>query len=382
MNVAIYYFKPLYETRGGVGRVATWFARRLVAEGHRVWCFVPAGFKVPGVECMGVSCDQVQTIEFPTGSWRRQHKFLKNAIKAHDIEIVFNQCGIYKQSNLVMNCGAKVITTHHSATEHLLVGRIPVGRNSFKFRIFGLIQRFVPELAVKLYDYMTYREIGQVIRKTDVFTVLAESYRDWFAKRFPKYEDKFRVISNPIPFQHDNVSDFQKKVLFVGNIDPVKRLDRLIEVWSRLQSRFINWKLQIVGSGSQLEEMKAFAKAKGLMNVEFTGRADPRDYYSHASIICLTSDIEGVPMVLLEAMSYGIAPIVFDSFPAAREMVDDHVSGRVIPAFDIDAYMMGLADMMNGAADDMREAVLEAAKPYAGDYIFAKWQNLLAEVVR
>ena len=87
-------------------------------------------------------------------------------------------------------------------------------------------------------------------------------------------------------------------------------------------------------------------------------------------------------MTLREAMSYGVVPIVFDSFSAAAEMIANRVSGLVIPAFDMDAYTAGLADLMDGAAEKMREAALEAAKPYAGDKVFAKWRVLLAEAVR
>ena len=377
MNVAIYYHKPLYESAGGVGRVATWLSRRLVAAGHQVWCFVPSGFKVEGVPCIGVTCDEVETVEIPQGSIRRQRKFVKGAFRERGIEVVFNQCGVYKYSGVVLGCGARVVTTHHSSTAGLMFyGGIPFGTSAFHkgLKILGLFSR---TLAVKVYDRIMYWKLSTIIKRSDVFTFLAPSYRDWMVKYFPRYADKFHVISNPIPFEHDNISDFKKKVLFVGRVDPEKRVERLIEVWSRLPEKYADWELQIVGPGTELERMKALAQEKMLANIVFTGCVDVREYYSHASIICLTSDVEGVPMVLREAMSYGIAPIIFNSFPAAVEMITDHHNGRLIPAFDVDAYVAALVELMNGEAEKMRGSILESAKPYTGENIFALWRQLL-----
>ena len=377
MNLAIYYHKPLYESAGGVGRVATWLARQLVAAGHQVWCFVPAGFKIEGVFCMGVTCDEVETIEIPQGTIRQQRKFVKDAFRERGIEVVFNQCGVYKYSGVVLGCGARVITTHHLTTDYLMFcGRIPYGTSAFHkgLKVLGL---FSKSLAVKVYDRIMYLKLLPIIKRSEVFTFLAPSYRDWMIKYFPEYADRFRVISNPIPFEHDGLSDFQKKVLFVGRVDPEKRVERLVEVWSRLPAQYADWELQIVGLGNEFEKVKALAREKNLANVVFVGRADVRDYYSHASIICLTSDVEGVPMVLREAMSYGIAPIVFNSFSAAEEMITDHVNGRLVAAFDIDAYVRALTDLMDGEAERMRGGILESAKPYTGENILALWRQLL-----
>ena len=172
------------------------------------------------------------------------------------------------------------------------------------------------------------------------------------------------------------------KVLVVGRVDSEKRVDRLIEIWSRLWPCFKEWKLQIVGSGALLEKVKEFSISKGVNNVEFVGNADVRKYYSNASIICLTSEVEGVPMVLREAMSYGIVPIVFNSFSAAHEMITNNVNGLLIPAFDMDAYTEGLSCLMRGISSEMRNAVFDAAKPYKGDMIFEKWKSLIEEVLQ
>ena len=377
MNVAIYYHRPLYESSGGVGRVATWLARQLVAAGHRVWCFVPAGFRVDGVACIGVTCEKVETVEIPQGTIRQQRKFVKGAFRERGITVVFNQCGVYKYSGVVLGCGARVITTHHSSTDGLMFcGRIPHGTCAFHkgLKALGMVSM---ALAVKVYDRIMYWRLLPIIKRSDVFTFLAPSYRDWMVRYFPEYADRFRVISNPIPFEHDNLSDFQNKVLFVGRVDSEKRVERLIEAWSRLPAQYANWELQIVGTGNELEKIKTLARKKNLANVVFTGRADVREYYSHASIICLTSDVEGVPMVLREAMSYGIAPIIFNSFSAAGEMITDHVNGRLIPAFDIDAYVKALSELMDGETEKMRGSILESAKPYTGENVFALWRRLL-----
>lgn len=58
-------------------------------------------------------------------------------------------------------------------------------------------------------------------------------------------------------------------------------------------------------------------------------RTDMVDYYSMASILCVTSVFEGWPLVLNEAMSYGTVPVVFNTLRALSDIVDNQINGFV-----------------------------------------------------
>ena len=57
-----------------------------------------------------------------------------------------------------------------------------------------------------------------------------------------------------------------------------------------------------------------------------------------APILCMTSNYEGFPMVLVEAMQYGCVPFAFDSFPSLYDIINDGINGVIVPAFDEDSY--------------------------------------------
>lgn len=60
-----------------------------------------------------------------------------------------------------------------------------------------------------------------------------------------------------------------------------------------------------------------------LRNVSFEGFQNPKEYYERASILLLTSEFEGFPLVLPECMSFGVIPAVYGSYSAVYDIVED-----------------------------------------------------------
>ena len=61
-------------------------------------------------------------------------------------------------------------------------------------------------------------------------------------------------------------------------------------------------------------------------------------------IFCMTSNYEGFPMVLLEAMQFGCVPIAFKSFESLDDIIINHNNGYQITPFDIYEYINSLSD--------------------------------------
>lgn len=99
------------------------------------------------------------------------------------------------------------------------------------------------------------------------------------------------------------------RLLFVGRLSPQKNLPRLLEAVARVRA---DVELTIVGSGSCRPAVEAQISRLGLSNVRLAGEmqgADLVKQYRRADALVLTSDREGMPLVLLEAMASGL-PIV------------------------------------------------------------------------
>lgn len=141
--------------------------------------------------------------------------------------------------------------------------------------------------------------------------------------------DKIIAIPNAIQKINNQMSRKENSVLFCGRIihNP-KNVFFLIKLWKSLQ-RYKNWQLIIVGDGEDLQRLKSLAKRKHINNVFFTGFVDPSDYYCEAKILVLPSFSEGFSMALLEGMTHGCVPIVFDACPSYYDIIEDGESGFI-----------------------------------------------------
>jgi GalNAc-alpha-(1->4)-GalNAc-alpha-(1->3)-diNAcBac-PP-undecaprenol alpha-1,4-N-acetyl-D-galactosaminyltransferase len=101
--------------------------------------------------------------------------------------------------------------------------------------------------------------------------------------------------------------------------------------------------------------------------------------FRKSSIFALTSKWEGLPMVLLEAMSQGMACIAFDCFTGPRELITDRSDGILIEDQNFTSFVTGLRELMED--QDLRmnlgEKAIEASKKYLPGEILKNWYNIL-----
>jgi glycosyltransferase involved in cell wall biosynthesis len=113
-------------------------------------------------------------------------------------------------------------------------------------------------------------------------------------------------------------------VLYVGNLSPEKRVDRLLAGFSRARAQAPEARLWILGEGQERSSLDRAIERLGLETcVVFVGQTqDVASYYAAADVFALTSDTEGIPGVLLEAAFLGL-PIVATDVGLVRECVLD-----------------------------------------------------------
>ena len=97
--------------------------------------------------------------------------------------------------------------------------------------------------------------------------------------------------------------------------------------------------------------------------MQFLGfRSDPQTFLLQAGVFVLPSRFEGMPNALLEAMAAGLAVVVTDASPGPLEVVEDGVSGLVVPSDDPFAHLA-----LEDAPDDSAASDEEVSKYVAGD---------------
>jgi len=146
--------------------------------------------------------------------------------------------------------------------------------------------------------------------------------------------DIIAVIPNPISEDFLSLRKFYGEranvILTVGRLDKNKNQRLLIEAFANLNVG--NWKLIIVGDGVLRNDYIGLTASLGIADkVEFVGNvSNVWDYYNQAKIFAFTSNSEGFPNALLEAMSFGLPCISTDCDSGPAEIIINDESGYLI----------------------------------------------------
>ncbi len=374
MNICFFNLtEPAGEKVGnGVVRVAATLAVVLRERGHRVE-FYGAPPK-SSLKKLGVSAGT----------------HFRNFLRERKIDVAVWQMGSCRVPFSLKNLPCRLIAVWHNAPNFRNEDYALRLCESYKIRARPLRRIFLSRLArsaiQRVYEIYRSRAFDYTCGCSDRFVLLSEKFIPDFppARAFPQ---KIRAIANPAPYAPQSV-DFSKKkkdLLFVGRLNNgQKRLDLLLKIWARLEARFPEWRLRIVGDGPDAGRLKRLAGTLRLERASFEGFRDPAPFYRDAAIFCMTSAFEGFPMVLVEAAAFGCVPVAFDSFAAVHDIIDDGENGILVPAFDLDKYAETLAELMSD--DALRERLALAARErvanFSADKIAARWEALFEETLR
>lgn len=227
-------------------------------------------------------------------------------------------------------------------------------------------------------DYYSRKRLycnAALYRFADQFVVLTESNRDQYLK--------LGCRSIVIPNANFRPTDFRarldnKIVLAAGRIEAVKGFDRLVEAFAQIAKKHPDWKLCICGSGTMESNLKAQVEILGITDqVIFPGSVkNMNDYYLAASIFALSSHHEGFPLVLVEAVSYGLPSVCFE-IPATAELLADG-GGILVPQGNISEFAKKLDLLMSDAPlrNRLGDEAYEASKKYSVAAIADRWIQL------
>jgi glycosyltransferase involved in cell wall biosynthesis len=151
------------------------------------------------------------------------------------------------------------------------------------------------------------------------------------------------------------------RCIYVGRLDPEKSLDLMIRGFARLPAdRSTN--LTIVGEGSCRRALVTLVEEFGLASrVSFAGAlSDIGPTMRNADVFVSTSISEGMSNALLEAMSFGVMPLV-SVVSGVTDLIEDGRSGLLFAAGDLDAFSDRLLDAIDLSPDD-RRAIARAAR--------------------
>ncbi|MDE7336228.1 MAG: glycosyltransferase, partial [Muribaculaceae bacterium] len=283
----------------------------------------------------------------------------------------------------VLNPGGKVIYHLHSVPFFQVGLKNSFHGNESDRMAYGkwFLLKHMREKLLHTYSRRYAKRTGITATEADAFVTLCNGYRRQLAGLYPAHASKFRAIYNPAGKPVEvNPADKRREVLYLGRLSFAdKRVDRLLNIFAMIAGSHPAWKLRIVGDGPERSNLERQAAELGLENcVEFCGfSSNPAEYLKSASILCMTSEFEGWPMAIVEAMQYGVAPIAFGCTAGVRELLADGRGIAVKPG-DIHSYALQLSQLM--ASPDLRGEIVGTHKPFLRELsisnIAAQWKEL------
>lgn len=159
------------------------------------------------------------------------------------------------------------------------------------------------------------------------------------------------------------VGEDERLVVTASRLAPQKALGLMLEALAAVDVPFV---LAVLGTGPQEGELRAAAERHGIAErVRWLGfRRDVADYIAAGDVFCLSSVWEGVPLAAQEAILLG-APVVATAVGGMPELVEDAVTGRLVPPRDPPALAAALRQVLSSEplrktfADEARERLRE-----------------------
>jgi glycosyltransferase involved in cell wall biosynthesis len=218
----------------------------------------------------------------------------------------------------------------------------------------------------------------------DVVTLTERDKEAWRKKTVALA--RLHAIFNPVnPRQVDFPYDTGlRTVLAVGRLVEQKGFDLLLRSWAEVKHVAIakEWNLIIVGDGEERVRLLGQIGRLGLCDSVSLHPATQaiHEHYRRSAIICCPSRYEGLPMVLIEASQNGIPIVAFDCPTGPAEIVDNGVSGILVPDGDVPALATALITVMSDTQvrKDLSAGARAAATRFSRDQVLAKWNRLLS----
>ena len=200
-------------------------------------------------------------------------------------------------------------------------------------------------------------------------------------------QQKSKIIFNPVGKQFYEVKrvDNPKNIVTVGRLFLQKNHTLLIKAFSKLAHEFPDDNLIIYGNGNLRSELEILVRNFGLERRVFLPGtiSNIPEKLAEAKIFVLSSDYEGMPNALMEAMAVGV-PVISTDCPCGgpRSLIENDSNGILVPCNDVETLVQALHKVLSDESLRLKMGQLSKrrALAFSPDIIFLQWEKYIDSI--
>lgn len=384
----ILFVDKRFPNYGGIAVVTSMLSKQFVKDGHKVFVATLMPSIYEGMN--DLIPDGVSVLNLETPIWKLSNiGKIRKIIVDNDIDVIIDQWALHFEVAFIINLArrgtkAKLIVELHGAadTTKMIIEQTDKVKCA-KNLISKLYQKFV----LKLCHCITKYSVKYVYGICDKYVLLSNGFiPELINYAGLKESSKIIAIGNAISIPNDGFeydSNLkEKRLLYVGRMDPYnKRVIRIVKAWQQLYKQYPDWSLELVGEGPELKSLKRYINENAIERVNFYKftKEPPTKHYKKASILMLTSDLEGFGLVIIESMQFGCVPVVYGSYIAVHDIIESGKDGFITPKpYATENTINCLKKIMND--DDLRKkmaiSAVEKSRCFTIENIVKKWYSI------
>tara|TARA_Y100001970_G_C14217135_1_gene850331 strand:+ start:1034 stop:2134 length:1101 start_codon:yes stop_codon:yes gene_type:complete len=218
-----------------------------------------------------------------------------------------------------------------------------------------------------------------------------------------KYQKKFQIKNVPIQTIHNgiNIDDFQnkKRILIhrdlnlrpdtkligtVGNFTSVKNFNMFIEVCEKITQSYDDIHFLAIGDGQNRGKYESIVRSKNLENkLTFLGyRKNMNEIFPCLDIFLLTSNREGMPNVVMEAMVCRV-PVITTNIDGSKELIDNEINGYLVEKNDVSMMVKIIEKIINNPQTKStitKYAFEKISKNFTVEKMVEKYEDLFLQI--
>lgn len=257
------------------------------------------------------------------------------------------------------------------------IGEIHFSRKSYRQVNYSFLPGFVNRAITRIWSKMLVEQLSRLNK----FIVLTETdYKEW------NDLNNVCVIHNFIVHSSENVSTLtNKKVISVGRYTYQKGFDMLFDAWIEVNKKHPDWTLDIYGGGDNVSYQN-LVRQKGLEASINCNPAvnDINRKYGENSIFVLSSRYEGLPLVLIEAMSSGLACVAFDCPCGPFDILEGGKDGLLVELGNTDKLADAICSLIENESlrIEMGKKAIKRSEDFEKETIMRQWHELFESLIK